>query len=98
MKAIVERTESVVGRVGRVRRKSWPALRELEGKLCCLCGWRRYYLVFRSCTTGPSGTLEARCSRCDGRRELMPGEFEHDVDRTPLRNSNGLGNHDAHAS
>lgn len=77
MKAIMERTESVLGRVGRVHRKSWPALRELEGKPCRLCGWRRYYLVFRSCTTGPSGTLEARCSRCDGRRELMPGEFEH---------------------
>ncbi len=91
MKAIMERTESVVGRIGRVRRKSWPALRELEGKPCRLCGWQRYYLVFCSCTTGPSGTLEARCSRCDGRRQLMPGEFEHDVQRIPFKELERVG-------
>ncbi|GIW53698.1 MAG: hypothetical protein KatS3mg082_0102 [Nitrospiraceae bacterium] len=98
MKAIMERTESVLGRVGRVHRKSRPILSELEGKPCRLCGWLRYYLVIRSRSTGPSGTLEARCSRCDGRRKFMPGGFEHDVDRTSLRNSNGPRGHGADAS
>lgn len=59
-----------------------PALKELAGATCGVCGSRHYYLVLCATARTHQAELTARCSRChEPRQGLSEGRLIQDVER-----------------
>ncbi len=67
-------------------RRGPQILEDLNGRACCYCGARHYYLVFRISGCGRGATLSARCSQCHEKREAFSHEqLAEDIAGTPVQ-------------
>ncbi len=56
------------GRIGTIRK-------ELDGKVCPSCSWKRYQIVLRCGVEFQKGGLFAQCSRCHAPRDLEEDDW-----------------------